>query len=126
MAISCLQFIFGQFGKLGYKFLKTADLNQRLSESSIIELCRQGGGLKKEIVQARFLDNENMVAISYLKPTSDEMDRSGIWNHTILIHINDYLQLTEPGKIFAPYFIRELKEPPKNPLEPIIIGEKNE
>lgn len=117
-------FIHGQFGKDGYRLFKSRDLTQKISEETLIDLSRQGGGLNGEVIRVSYRAKENMIAVSYLRSTNDEISRSGVWNHTILISVEDYLKLTNASKLFESFFIRELKEPPRNPiLEPIEVEE---
>jgi hypothetical protein len=114
-------FILAPFNRLGIRIFKTSHLNEKISESTLIELCRQGGGLKKEVIRITPKPNENIVAVSYLKPVNDDMNRSSIWNHTIIISVYNILELIDLSKVLAPYFIKELADPPEK-LEPIEIG----
>ena len=117
--IQCPQFIYGQFGKLGYRLLKTMDL--QISDESLIDLCRQGGGIKGPVHRVKLLKDEGMIAVSYIKPGHDE-DRGGVWNHTILVSVEDYLKIKNPIDVFARFFLDKL-DVAVNPLKLIEVEE---
>lgn len=122
MTIQCEQFVFGYFpDKKAIRLIKTRNLTQQVNEATIIELCRQGGGLETEHWTYSYLPTENLIAVTYLKPTKDDHGRNGVWNNTLFIKVLDYLKLSNPIKLFKPYTLHSAEEVPKN-LEPINVS----
>ena len=108
--ITLEHFIYGYFPGVGYKLIKSPGVDKLLTNSMLNLLCHLGNGTKKEIRIQVWLRNENLVSISLIKPVTDEYGRSCVWNHTILVPIQAFLDRTHPAWI-EPYFIRELNGP---------------
>ena len=121
--IQCEHFVYGIFPKVGYKLVKTSKADKLLSEENFQGVMDLGKQIKKEGIVELWFPTEKTLTATYLCPSSDEYGRNGMWNHTILISIGDYLKLKPPelSGIFNPHFIRNLSVPPKR-LEPIQIG----
>ena len=120
--ISLEHFIYAPFQEHGYRLIKSMHVYDQIDDQELLNLCRQGGGVKEETV---FTKAPNVtLAITFLKPVKDEIKRNGLWNHTILIKLSDLLSLVEPTKLFSPFFIKCLSEPLPKTLLPIVIGEQ--
>lgn len=120
--IKCEHFIYNLWPDEGYKLLKSLGVTSLISSDTLRDLCLIGEQVSSETIMEMWWHKEKVVTISFIRPTQDKDNRKGSWNHTIIIPIMDYLKLTQPKTIFAPYFIKELTEPPES-LESITIGE---
>lgn len=112
--IHCEHFIYGQFNGLGYRTIKSAHLDQIIGSKSLRHLKNLKG---PNPIQT--LLPEQVVAITFLHyDKKDEMGRKTVWNHTIVLSIQDYFKLNPPS-LFEPHFIREMQNPygTLNPLE---------
>ena len=64
-----------------------------------------------------WLPTEQLVALPTIKMVSDKDGRTWVHNHTLLIPIHEYLQKSEPFKLYG------LADEPPETLEPIVIKE---
>jgi len=112
-------FIYGPFPNHGYRFIKTSHIYDQISDQELLEICQQGGGIKKPTIITKCPNAT--IPISLLVPVTDESERKGMWNHTILIKLGDLLKLIDLSKLLEPYFIHPLDKPPDK-FEPIQIG----
>lgn len=110
--IHCEHFICGEFNGIGYRLIKSSNVDLILTEKSLRHLTHLDRSNQT-------LLPEGYIAITTIRHTKDEYDRNVTWNHTILIHVQDYFKL-HPPTLFKPYVITELEQPPTT-LEPIII-----
>ena len=125
---SCEQFIVGNFKGHGSTILKSAKVSDILSPANWRHLAQQGGDVESEckkrgvdhLETRTVLWDDKLVAYSFLKPTRDQDERRGVFNHTILVPIGSLIDALNPDKI-APLFARNLEEPPKNPLPPFSV-----
>jgi hypothetical protein len=118
-------FIYGLEKKNGIQIYKSKGVTALIGDNHLQFLCHVGDNVAEETYFQIWLPGDKPVlAVSRVHPVKDEYGRKGVWNHTILIDFNDYLQLTQPQSLFSPYFIRALDES-KNytPLQPITIEE---
>jgi len=115
----CEHFVYALFNNLGYKTLKTGRLDVILTTNNLYNLQRLP---ERSQTYVHWLETEQLVAFSKVRGARDEYDRKGVWNHTLLIHINDYLAYTQtrPAETLDAYFLRELPSPSTR-LEPIQI-----
>jgi len=112
--IVCEHFVYASFPRLGHRLIASPNVHDLLSAKSLQYLKDLRDG---SVIQT-FLP-EKIVAISYLKLKQDEYCRETLWNHTILVPIQDYLRLNYPN--FAEsHFIQELDKIPKS-LKPLEI-----
>lgn len=111
------QFLYGMFqGKIS--LLKTDGVNKILSDKNF-QILRN---LKMEDSDKYlWLPTEQIVALPRIVNVEDSNGRSWVQNHTILIPIHEYIQQTDPKKIFSKFFLPPLEEIPKN-LEPIKVN----
>lgn len=117
--IEAEQIICGRFNGIGWRIVKSPKIYQ-LSEESLREILKPLN-VQTETRTCRYLEKEQLVAISYLKPQQDEYDRKGMWNHTILIPIREYLKKTDPIRLAEPYFIKEVPSAIPQHLESVKI-----
>ena len=105
-------------GKLG--LIKTSGVNKILTDKSM-EFLRK----KTCNGEPYWLPTEQVVAIQHIEQATDKDGREGVWNHTLLIPIGEYIRLTDPCKLFSKYFIPKISVFDKSPesLEPIKTGE---
>jgi len=88
--VQCEQLLTGYFRGYGLRVLKSPHLNQVLCDESIQTLLRLGA--ESETIAATFLWKDRMFAVSFLKPQLDELGRTCIWNHSIIIPIEPILR----------------------------------
>ena len=84
-------FVYGLFNGVGYKTLQTSRVDKLLTEQNFERLKRLPAA---DVVYVHWLDTENIVAITQVREAKDEFNRKGIWNHTILVPITEYLSYT--------------------------------
>ena len=122
--IQCEHFIYALFNNRGYRLIKSAGVDGLVDDDNLYFLCHIGDNTPEPVTIQLRLPNEDLLAVSHVAPTEDEYGRRGVWNHTILIKLNDYLQLTQPSTMLQPYFINQTKEPPYE-LNPLTIKKEN-
>ncbi len=81
------QFLFALADDGRYYFIKSPGVELILSDSNIQDLR-----MRKRDNGPQWLPTEQVVAIQHIEPTSDKSGREGVWNHTILIPIREYIQ----------------------------------
>jgi len=116
--ITCEHFIYGIFDNSGYKLLRSPNLSKVLSDENLHTLRSLGNEATQETFFQVWFPKEQLLALSYVKPTDDEYGRKVAWNHTIILTHNNYLNLAL--NIFNNHFIREPQNI-ENPLQPITI-----
>jgi len=106
--------LYGMFnGKIC--LLKTDNVNAIISDKNL-EFLRK---LRVEDSdQHWWLPTEQLVALPHVQAVKDENGRDWVQNHTLLIPLHDYIQITK--HIFDRYFLPILDEPPER-LEPLHI-----
>jgi len=119
--IRCEHLIYALIEGIGYKLYQTPNASKLLSKQNLQYLYHVGDNAEQEVYLQIWFPTENVLAVTYIRPVRDEYTRDGVWNHTILLPITDYLQLSQPITVLAPHFIREFAGEPLNHLEPIII-----
>ena len=67
-----------------------------------------------------WLPTEQIIALPHIITVTDDNGRTWVQNQTLLIKIHDYLQLTDPYKLFSKFFLPSLGDLPEN-FEPIEI-----
>jgi len=116
--VDCEHFIYGQFDGLGYRTIKSQHLDQMISHKSLRHLQNLKG---PNPIQT--LLPEDVVAITFLHShKKDEMGRKTVWNHTIILSIEDYFRLNPPT-MFKSHFIREMQNP-HGTLKPLKVETK--
>lgn len=118
--IECEHFVYGPFPNVGYKLIKSSGVDKLLTAERINYLCRLTPNNKQRVVMA-WLKEEDLVSISYIQKTQDDYGRTGVWNHTVLVKVRDFLSMVPPDN-FAKHFIQVTPVPPENPLKPLKIG----
>jgi len=83
------QFIFASFNRIGYRLIKSKDVDSKISEGTIIHLCRQAGRKDEQTFVHSFLPNEKILAISCITPSLDSSGRATSQNRTVLIDTRD-------------------------------------
>ncbi len=117
-------FIVGHFKGFGSTIRKSMGVDEKVSPKNWRLLLQLGGGIETQLknlgqdhLELRtILWDDQLVAYSYLKPTRDEYGRAGIYNHTILVPIQHFIDDCDAATKIAPHFLRDLEQPPKNPL----------
>lgn len=59
-----------------------------------------------------WLPKEQMVAVQRIERVQDRDGRHEIWNHTLLIPIQEYIMLTNPHRLLAKHFLSKSEYPP--------------
>lgn len=83
------QFMFASFSRIGYRLVKSKDVDAKVSEGTIIHLCRQSGRKDEQSFVHSFLPNEKILAISCITPSLDCSGRPTSQNRTVLIDTRD-------------------------------------
>lgn len=110
------RFIFGMFnGRV--ELAKTHGVNQILSDQNLHYLCDL---TLEDSDKYLWLPTEQVIALPHITTVEDNDGRTFVQNETLLIPIHDYIQLTNPTKIFLPYFHSSLESIPEK-LEPLEI-----
>jgi len=68
---------------------------------------------------------EGYIAISFIQNGEDEYNRETVWNHTMLLTVEDYFKLhrSVDNKLFESHFIREMQNP-YGTLKPLKVETK--
>jgi len=110
------RFLYGMIdGKIW--LLKTDGLNAILSDKNFQRLRDL---TEEDNEQYLWLPTEQLVAFPHITIVTDKDGRSFVQNETLLIGIHDYIQLSDPKRLLAPYFNSEWKSVPEK-LEPLTI-----
>ena len=118
MRMQCEHFVYGLFPE-GYQTYKSRGVTDILTEQSYHNLLalRLPQGQKEATVQM-MLPTEDVITISHLQRKVDNYGREGIWNHTIIMRISDYLNVYPPINLVKDQL---LVTKVTNPLLPLII-----
>ena len=119
--IQCEHFIHALLPRSGYKTVMSKGVTQLLSRENLQMLMHIGDHIKKETTVRVWLPDVNILSISYLRPAKDQYSRSGVWNHTILLKIQNYFTLADPTPTLKPYFIRDFNNGVPTTLEPLMV-----
>lgn len=98
-----------------YHYIKSHGVNQLLSDVNL-QYLRQKRSNPKE---PYWLPTEQVVAIQLIDQVKDDYGRIGVWNHTLLIPIDEYIRLTNPYKLFSKHFLKKGDIP--ETLKPITL-----
>ena len=90
------QFMFASFNRIGYRLVKSKDVDSKVSEGTIIHLCRQGGRKDEQTFVHSFLPNEKILAISCITPALGSDGRVTSQNRTVLIDTRDLEEIVKP------------------------------
>ena len=90
------QFLFASFKWVGFKLVKSKDLDKIISEGSIIHLCRQAGKRDQQTFIHAFLPDEKLFAISCITPAQDSSGRTTSHNRTLLFRTTDLEEALKP------------------------------
>lgn len=120
--IQAEHFIYALFNKSGYKCLKSPLVDKLLNQKSIYQLCHIGDKLEGNAVIQLWWPSEHVISVSNIVPMQkDQYNRKGVWNHTILLKIEDYFQLAKPSNLLADSLLSPMNEAPKGPLKPLEV-----
>lgn len=109
------QFLFAMDENGIYQFIKSPGVTSLLSDASL-QYLRQKQHNNNE---PYWLPTEQCVAVQYIDHVKDGDNRDGVWNHTLLIPIDEYIRRTGPYKLFSKHFIRKGSPVPAT-LEPVV------
>lgn len=118
--IPCEHFLIGYFKNKGFVTFKSDKVDEIVNQDDMRDLLQQGGRIKQATLIAKSLCRSRLIAISYLKPTVDEMGRPGLWQHTILIPCGQLVTNLKLIEKLNGVFIRE-EQALRNPLAPVNI-----
>lgn len=121
MPALCENFLIGYFNSR-YNYITSDALLKVLGQESLEYLRRLGGNVQGETVAVTPLCRDKLLAISFLKPTRDEMGRPGVWNHTILLPCSNVYSSLDLPTLLADKFIRQTDGTLKPPLPPISVS----
>ena len=109
-------FLFGLDEEGNYFFLKTKGVNTVLTDHNL-QILRTN---KESSEEPLWLETEQLIAIQDI----DEINnggRIGMWNHTMLIPVQEYIRANNPYKLYSKYFLKKGEVPAA--LKPIEIEE---
>lgn len=117
--MQCEQILYALFNGVGYKTIQTSNVDNLITEQNLDRLKTLKASSQTHV---HWLETEKIVALSQVHLTHDEYGRKGVWNHTILLNITDYISYTQtrPAQTLDTYFLKALPSP-KTKLEPIQI-----
>jgi hypothetical protein len=120
--ITAEQFIYALFDKGGYKLYKSPLVDKLLNTKSVYQLCHIGDKLQGNAVIQMWWPTEHVITVSNIVPMQlDQYNRKGVWNHTVLMKVEDYFQLAKPGGLLAHLLLSPFSEAPKTPLKPLEV-----
>jgi len=112
-------FVYGLFNGYGYVLVKTDGVDTLLNEKMMQELC----ALREDrqfLWPPQYPNTEHIISCSHIEKVEDDFRREGLFNSTILIPLNEYLQYTQPLRLVKPWFTAKSTHPP-NKLSPIRV-----
>jgi hypothetical protein len=121
IVVRCEHFIYGLFPNIGYRLIATPRLPHLICASTFTTLKNLGMHADSKVTFQIYWEAERVISVSTVRPMTDVHGRKGVWNHTILISLDDYLKLTQPHTILAPFSIAPLNDPPRT-LSPLVVG----
>jgi len=111
-------FLFGHFDGYGMCVIQSRNVDLMLSEQSVQYLHELGKHhQKQEVIKTKF-PMEEVIAYSFLKPTTDEHGRASMLNYTVLVRYDDVF--TDYEQKVKLHCAAHFDEPPKK-LEPLQI-----
>ena len=110
--ISCDHFVYALFDGIGYKLIKTRNVVRILGDRNVSYLAHLGDRLDGDAYIQIWWPTEKAVTVSYVSPRHDEYGRKGVWNHTIILPIHDFLRLSQPATMLKAHFLPRLDVPP--------------
>lgn len=107
-------FLFGLDEQGNYFFIKTPKVTTIITDENL-QILRTNAESTEEPL---WLETEQLVVIQDIDLISNG-GRIGMWNHTLLIPIQEYLRATNPYKLYSKHFLKKGDVPQH--LEPIEI-----
>ncbi len=114
------QFLYGLFNGLGIKLYKSPLVDTLLNRQAVERLCHIGDKLESDAIIPQWWPVQQVISISKIHPVVDELGRKGVWNHTILIRIEDFFYLANPVTFLAQHFLNPTDKPPSK-LEAVTL-----
>jgi hypothetical protein len=94
------QFLYALFHDERYRLLKSPGVHQLLTDQNY-EVLRTRDTASRDPL---WLDTERVVAYQDIHPVNYGNGLTGIWNHTLLIPIREYIRLTNPFTAIQRFF----------------------
>ncbi len=111
------RFQYGMFDDGKICLFKTDGLNAILTDKNFQKLRNL---TLEDSDKYLWLPTEQLIALPHITTTHDKDGRTFIQNETLLIHIHDYIRLTNPNQVLSQYFNSKWKSIPEK-LEPITL-----
>jgi hypothetical protein len=111
--VTCEHFLHALFPDVGIKLLKSPRLWQLVDTPLQTYLQHLADHATEPTVIQMWFPDRNLISVSYVKPVTDQHGRQGTWNHTIIVKIDEFLQISQPSTILSPFLIRSLDAPPQ-------------
>jgi hypothetical protein len=111
-------FLFGLDEHGNYFLHKSRGVNNIISDENLHRLRENKPTPNDEIY---YIPSEKLIAIQHVKDVVRKQ-RVGVWNHTLLIPVSEYIRDNDPLTKYSRFFIKEVDDPPSY-LEPITIEE---
>ena len=109
MTIHIEQILYGNFPEKGFVRRSSPRVNQWLDQTSLAKLLRQGCN---EPTTTWTMLNNNKIARSFIKPTRDANGRKTFYNHTIVMKVQDLLEILNADNITEKYLQKNITTPP--------------
>ena len=117
--MKCHHFTYGLFNGHGYVFTFTDGLNE-LTTQKMLDKLKSLTQDDQMLWPPQHPGGDHIISCTHIQQAKDEFNRTGTFNHTIIMQLTDYLALTNPLRILDGYFMQRPDEPPAT-LEPIMI-----
>jgi hypothetical protein len=104
------QFLYGLFQDGNYVLMKSPGVTQLLSDVNLQYLRQK----QWNNAEPFWLPTEQVIAIQYITRVRDVHGRNGIWNHTLLFPVDEYIRATNPYEQFKTHFITSEQDAPSH------------
>ena len=96
------QFVYGLFNGRGYRIVKSKGVDKRLSDDSLQTLIKRIEAQPGAALLPMHWPTENTLTLTRVVPVTDEYGRQGVWSHTIVASVNDFVWHLQPFLQRAP------------------------
>jgi hypothetical protein len=111
--VKCEQVFRGYIKGHGIRYLKTSCVDQILNGDSLKKILEQNVDSDKTLETKTSFPEENVLAVSFLRPITDDYGRKTVWNHTILIELNSFVEEAKPENLVSSLLLRNPDEVPE-------------
>jgi len=113
-------FLYTIFEGDNYDVKESSGVETLLSPDFYLYLQHLGDKAPTETRLHGFFPEEGVITETYIQLFQDRYHRNYVWNHTLIVKIDDYIQFTRPDMLFNKYFIKAYNQVPSS-FKPIVI-----